>query len=58
MTKWTESELGQRWAETNPLGRWAVADDIATAIVFLLSPLAGYINGVVLPIDGGQTLVL
>jgi 3-oxoacyl-[acyl-carrier protein] reductase len=58
MTKWTESELGERWAETNPLGRWAVADDIATAIVFLLSPLAGYVNGVVLPVDGGQTLVL
>jgi NAD(P)-dependent dehydrogenase (short-subunit alcohol dehydrogenase family) len=58
MTKWTESDLGRHWAETNPLGRWAVADDIATAIIFLLSPLAGYVNGVVLPVDGGQTLVL
>ena len=58
MTKWTESDLGRHWAEINPLGRWAEADDVARAIVFLLSPAAGYINGVLLPIDGGQTLVL
>jgi 3-oxoacyl-[acyl-carrier protein] reductase len=58
MTKWTESALGQHWAETNPLGRWAVADDVATVILFLLSPAAGYVNGVLLPVDGGQTLVL
>ena len=58
MTKWTQSEIGRHWAETNPLGRWAVADDVATAILFLLSPAAGYVNGVVLPVDGGQTLVL
>jgi NAD(P)-dependent dehydrogenase (short-subunit alcohol dehydrogenase family) len=58
MTKWTESEQGQHWAEINPLGRWAVADDIAGPILFLLSPLAAYVNGVLLPIDGGQTLVL
>jgi NAD(P)-dependent dehydrogenase (short-subunit alcohol dehydrogenase family) len=58
MTKWTESEQGRHWAEVNPLGRWADADDIARAIVFLLSPAAGYVNGVLLPIDGGQTLIL
>jgi 3-oxoacyl-[acyl-carrier protein] reductase len=57
-SKWTDSDLGRHWAEVNPLGRWAVADDIAHPIVYLLSPLAGYINGVLLPVDGGQTLVL
>jgi 3-oxoacyl-[acyl-carrier protein] reductase len=57
-SKWTDSDLGRHWAEINPLQRWAVADDIAHPIVYLLSPLAGYVNGVLLPIDGGQTLVL
>jgi 3-oxoacyl-[acyl-carrier protein] reductase len=57
-SKWTDSDLGRHWAEINPLQRWAVADDIAYPIVYLLSPLAGYVNGVLLPIDGGQTLVL
>jgi 3-oxoacyl-[acyl-carrier protein] reductase len=57
-SKWTDSDLGRHWAEINPLKRWAVGTDIAYPIVFLLSPLAGYVNGVLLPIDGGQTLVL
>jgi NAD(P)-dependent dehydrogenase (short-subunit alcohol dehydrogenase family) len=58
MGKWTESEQGRHWAEVNPLGRWAEADDVARVIVFLLSPVAGYVNGVLLPVDGGQTLLL
>jgi NAD(P)-dependent dehydrogenase (short-subunit alcohol dehydrogenase family) len=57
-SKWTDSDLGRHWAEVNPLERWAVADDIAYPIVYLLSPLAGYVNGVLLPVDGGQTLIL
>lgn len=58
MTSYMESEVGRRWAETNPLGRWADGDDVARAILFLLSPFAGYVNGALLPVDGGQTLVL
>jgi NAD(P)-dependent dehydrogenase (short-subunit alcohol dehydrogenase family) len=58
MTSYMESENGRRWADTNPLGRWADSDDVAGPILFLLSPFAGYVNGVLLPIDGGQTLVL
>jgi 2-deoxy-D-gluconate 3-dehydrogenase len=36
-----------------PAGRWAVAADIAGAAVFLASPAADYVHGVVLPVDGG-----
>jgi 3-oxoacyl-[acyl-carrier protein] reductase len=58
MVSYTESDIGKRWAEENPIGRWADGDDIARAILFLLSPFAGYVNGVLLPVDGGQTLNL
>lgn len=36
-----------------PLGRWGTPADLAPAALFLCSPLAGYITGAVLPIDGG-----
>lgn len=39
--------------ERIPAGRWGVASDIAEAAVFLASPAAAYVHGVVLPVDGG-----
>jgi NAD(P)-dependent dehydrogenase (short-subunit alcohol dehydrogenase family) len=40
-----------------PLGRMGSVDDIGHAAVFLASPLAGYITGAVLCVDGGNSLV-
>lgn len=39
--------------ERIPAGRWAEAQDMAGAAVFLASPAAGYMHGTVLPVDGG-----
>ena len=36
-----------------PAARWGTGDDLAGAVVFLASPAADYIHGVVLPVDGG-----
>jgi 3-oxoacyl-[acyl-carrier protein] reductase len=41
----------------NPTGRLGTAEDIAAAVAFLASPLASYINGINLRIDGGITSV-
>jgi NAD(P)-dependent dehydrogenase (short-subunit alcohol dehydrogenase family) len=40
-----------------PLGRWGTPADLAPSALFLCSPLAGYITGAVLPIDGGYMSV-
>jgi 2-deoxy-D-gluconate 3-dehydrogenase len=51
------------WAEFNsllmtrtPAGRWGEADECAGAAVFLASPAANFVTGVVLPIDGGYSV--
>jgi 2-deoxy-D-gluconate 3-dehydrogenase len=39
--------------ERIPAGRWGRPEDIAGAAVFLASRASDYINGTVLPVDGG-----
>ncbi|WP_066039752.1 SDR family oxidoreductase [Herbiconiux solani] len=36
-----------------PAGRWGEADDLAGATVFLASPASDYVDGIILPVDGG-----
>lgn len=42
--------------ETIPLGRLGQTEDIGSAVAFLASPLASYITGASLIVDGGQYL--
>ena len=52
--KWDEIEqLIVEQIAPNPTGRMGTPDDIAHAALFLASPLAGYINGTNLRVDGG-----
>ena len=46
-----------RLAARNPTGRWGQPDEIAGAAVFLASPAASYINGQVLAVDGGLSIL-
>jgi NAD(P)-dependent dehydrogenase (short-subunit alcohol dehydrogenase family) len=36
-----------------PMGRWGKPEDLAGPALFLCSPLAGFVTGAILPVDGG-----
>lgn len=39
-----------------PMGRWGRPEDIAGSALFLASPMAAFITGAVLPVDGGYLI--
>jgi 3-oxoacyl-[acyl-carrier protein] reductase len=45
----------RKWQADNeiPVGRYGEPEDVAGLVCFLASPLAGYITGTVIPVDGG-----
>ena len=50
------ADLAQRFETNNPLGRPGRHEELANLAAFLLSDGAGYINGEVVTIDGGEWL--
>ncbi|HEX6704473.1 MAG TPA: SDR family oxidoreductase [Albitalea sp.] len=50
-------EVDAQARQAVPLRRYGTVDDIGQAAVFLASPLAAYITGTVLLVDGGSSLV-
>lgn len=48
-------EVGREFVSRNPMRRFGRPEEVARTVTFLLSDGADFINGVVLPIDGGQS---
>jgi 3-oxoacyl-[acyl-carrier protein] reductase len=51
--KYSAEFRAEQSAKEIPLGRYGEPEELAVLAVFLASPLAGYITGTVLPVDGG-----
>lgn len=62
--RWLDEQTGDaaaaRAANTRaiPLGRYGTPEEFGAAAAFLLSPAAGFLTGVMLPVDGGLTRAL
>lgn len=51
-----DGSFHQKMKRTIPLGRYGTVEDIGQTAVFLASPLASYITGTLVVVDGGQNL--
>jgi 3-oxoacyl-[acyl-carrier protein] reductase len=56
MTAALGDDVRAKLLEATPLSRLGTPQDVARAVVFLCSPAAGYVTGVVLPVDGGMSM--
>lgn len=50
----SEQEIEQSWVSTIPEGRVGRPEELAAAVLFLVSPLASYVRGHSLPVEGGR----
>lgn len=51
----TEEELADRMKQQIPARRFGKPEEIAAMVTFLASPVAAYVNGTSIPVDGGST---
>jgi 3-oxoacyl-[acyl-carrier protein] reductase len=58
-TKWgevTDVSIQQRIVRRTPLGRWGTPDDVAAAVLFLVSPESSFITGETILVGGGVVM--
>lgn len=56
MTETMSDDWKAKLSAQVPVGRLGTADEVAAAVRFLASEAAAYVNGVILPVDGGLAM--
>ncbi len=51
---WTPGPRTDAKRSKIPMGRFGEADEVADLVLFLASPLSDFVNGTIIPIDGGE----
>ena len=54
----TREEALSKGEASIPLGRYALPEEVANVALFLASPRASYVTGVIMPLDGGKNPVI
>lgn len=58
MTKWLKQpKFRDKYLPRIPLGRFGKPEDVASLVLFLASDESNYINGQIIAVDGGMTMV-
>src|ERR1700744_6150 len=52
-----DAEYNKTWSRITPMGRPATVEDVANAVLFMVSPAARHITGQNIVVDGGWTAV-
>lgn len=52
-----DKDYEKTWSHITPIGKPAIPEDVASAVLFLISPQAAHITGQTLIVDGGWTSV-
>jgi len=55
MTSYLDERARSYYVDQTPIGRTATLEEVAAVVGFLMSDSASYVNGAVIPVDGGLT---
>jgi NAD(P)-dependent dehydrogenase (short-subunit alcohol dehydrogenase family) len=55
MTSHLDDKARAHYVDQTPVGRTATHEEVAAVVRFLMSDEASYVNGAVIPVDGGLT---